>query len=255
MYKPPRWYYRLSPTLNTYDEYIQLKKENLSNAERRQDMLNIIKRIFVSYWKFLKDMLRENGITEYYPRRIFKIAVQKGMINESELVWIEYINLLNQIIYDIEKDSQAIAEKIINNYENRIPGVIDYMKNRCASVASKEEICDTILQENQPIYDCSILNIPDYAYQILINYFISVPEIKKIWLHGSRSVGQAKVNSDIDLLADCPMESYETIQYQINKLRIPYRIDISSIHDESKKLFLQMSIPFAKIIYRKEDFK
>lgn len=255
MYKPPRWYYRGDSTQHTFEEYNELSQKPLDTMEERQAMLNIIKRIFVAYWKFLKDLLKEKNIIEYYPRKILLRAVQEGLITETELIWVDYIDMLNKILYDSTEDKLVISKEIITKYTPRIKSINYFIQQMCKNVKkdtySLEEL---ILPYNKPEYTADSILMPQYAYERLITFLANIPDIKYGWVHGSRAVGDAKPNSDIDLLIDCPLAQFDMIHAQINKLRIPYRIDLSCIYDDSKTDFIHRTSKFAKIIYRKEDF-
>ena len=86
-----------------------------------------------------------------------------------------------------------------------------------------------------------------------MNFFKAIPDIQYVWVFGSRAKGNYLPNSDIDLLIDSPLKSFDDIKSMANVLRIPYRIDISNLHDNDKKEFLLQVSEQAKILYKKED--
>ena len=87
MKKPPRSYYRALTAKNTFIEFNELIKITNLSTDPLQPLLNVIKRIFVLYWKFLRDLLKEKyGIVEYYPRKIITEAINRNLIDKSEAI-------------------------------------------------------------------------------------------------------------------------------------------------------------------------
>ena len=255
MNKIPRYYYRGQTIEHTFFEFCEMVNKPLISSEDKQAMLNLIKRMFVVYWKFLRDLLKEKNIIEYYPRNIIPLAIKDGIIDDSSLVWIDYIDILNTLIYAKGKEKQNLIDKIIKIYPSEVYKIHDFISKKMNDCNIQENLSQEIsLPFVSPQYNAEELGIYKSSYTLLMNFFKTIPNIKYVWFHGSRAKGNYLPNSDIDLLVDCPLESFEDIKSMINVLRIPYRIDISNIHDNDKKDFLIRASENAKMLYRKNDF-
>jgi len=262
MNKPPRSYIRAKNSEYLFQEFNDFKNHNLINFEEKQAMLNIIKRVFVFYWKFLRDLLKEDGIIEYYPRKIIIIAIEKNIIESKNIIWLNYIDLLNKLIYDKAADNEKIVSEIITTYKVAANDIYLSVKEKC-NVMSKnnsefEEFftnnVNIELNKEQPDYNHYELGIKEGEYEKILSFFRNNPKIKNVWLHGSRASGNSRKNSDIDLLVDAETENFDDLKIQLNKIRIPYRIDAANIYDELQHDFIARNSHFAKIIYRAEDF-
>ena len=253
MKKIPRYYYRGQTIEHTFLEFCEMVNKPLNNSEEKQAMLNLIKRMFVGYWKFLRDLLKEKNIIEYYPRKIIPIAVKENLIDNLALIWIKYIDILNSLIYAEGQEKEDLIDKVIKIYPSEVYKIHDFVSKKMNECNIQENLSQEIsLQFISPQYNADELGIYKSSYTLLINFFKTIPDIKYVWFHGSRAKGNYLPNSDIDLLIDCPLESFEDIKSMINVLRIPYRIDISNIHDTDKKDFLILVSEHAKMLYRKD---
>lgn len=256
MKKLPRSYYRALTAKNNFKEFNELINKSDSSAEYVQSTLNIIKRIFVSYWKFLRDLLKERyNIVEFYPRKIITEAINRNLIGESEMIWLEYIDMLNILVYNNDQNEKnLIIKKIIDTYTKRISIIYDFMykKNNYEKI-KKNKSNNITLNYNMPIYDASELQINDNYYNLLLCFFKQNPQIKHVWLHGSRACGKARNNSDIDLLIDVQLDGFEELKKMMNRIRIPHRIDATSIYDFDNIKFIEIVSKQSKIIYRSED--
>ena len=89
------------------------------------------------------------------------------------------------------------------------------------------EICKQELKlPDGPVnYNCEELLIKESSYNILLDYFKSLPQIKRVWLHGSRAQGTSNYGSDLDLLFDCELSAWEEVYSSFGKVLIPYFID------------------------------
>ena len=258
MKKPPRSYYRALTAKHNFIEFDELIKSTDFSTDSLQPLLNVIKRIFVLYWKFLRDLLKEKyGIVEYYPRKIITEAINRNLIDKSEAIWLEYIDMLNVIVYDNDSDKKkTIVHKIVDTYIDRIKIVYDfiYKKNHYEPLSNKNSN-EISLKYDMPLYDPSEIGINENFYNLLLNVFKNNPEIRYVWVHGSRAEGNARKNSDIDLLIDAPLENFGKLKETLNRIRIPYRIDATSIYDRDNLDFIAVVSKQSKIIYRAEDYK
>ena len=84
---------------------------------------------------------------------------------------------------------------------------------------------------------------------------VTNPEIKKVWIHGSRAKGTSLPGSDLDLIIDCEYSAWEKIQKNTEELLIPYFIDITNLNDPERSNFLKTVYLEAKKIYDKKDFQ
>lgn len=253
MNKIPRYYYRGQTIEHTFLEFCEMVDKPLNSSEEKQAMLNLIKRMFVGYWKFLRDLLKEKNIIEYYPRNIIPLAIKEHIINDSALIWIDYIDILNSLIYAENQEKEDLIDKVIKIYPNEVYKIHDFVSKKMNECNIQENLSQNIsLPYTKPKYDAKELGIYESSYSLLLNFFKTIPNIKYVWFHGSRAKGNYLPNSDIDLLIDCPLESFEDIKSMINVLRIPYRIDISNIHDTDKKDFLIHVSEHAKVLYSQD---
>ena len=248
----PRWYYRGETTEHTFLEFLELAGKSLNSPEEKQAMLNLIKRMFVGYWKFLRDLLKERNIIEYYPRKIIPLAVKENIIDASKIIWIEYIDILNKLLYAQGQEKNDLIDKIVEIYPKEVIKLHDFISKKIKECNTEENIPEEVsLPITTPQYKSEVLGIYESSYTILINFFKTIPDIEYVWFHGSRAKGNCQPNSDVDLLIDCPLELFENIKSMIKTLRIPYRIDISNIHDKEKTDFLVRVSKYAKILYCK----
>ena len=100
--------------------------------------------------------------------------------------------------------------------------------------------------------------LDEYTYNLLIDYFKSKPEIKYVWIFGSRVLGTSRKSSDIDLLFESTIEDpfYLPYKKELNKLKHPYKIDIISINSDSQwiKEFAYLVKKDTKILYKREEY-
>ena len=249
-----RSYFRAKSSLYNFSEFRSLLNEGLDNSEQKQKMLKVIKQIFVYYWKILKDLLKERGINTNFPRDIIEISIKEGLINKNQHIWLEYIDILNAMIYDHTANKDELTEKILSVYV----GQIKYIQTFTESVYYKSNRYDRknkklTLDKSKPEYKASEIGIYEEAYKLIFDFLTHNKEIEYVWLHGSRANNTARSNSDIDLLIDSPFENFKNLKEIMKKIRIPYRIDASNIYDPYQYDFNNHVAKHAKIIYRKED--
>ena len=100
--------------------------------------------------------------------------------------------------------------------------------------------------------------LDEFTYNMLINYFISVPEIKIIRIFGSRATDLYRKSSDIDLFIECTCSDEKIFQFkkEINSLKHPYRIEFTNVNSEKQyvKNILKRRFNKSKLFYDRKDF-
>ena len=231
-----------------------LQKDIYISDDDKDKILHILRTLVVNYWKLLKYFLKEKNIIEYLPRQIINKAIQNDIIMNTQSCWFEYFDILEDYIYaENEKQRIELRDKILSSYIHQIKIVNNYINSFTNYLDLSEDDMKN-LPKTKPLYSNIEIHIPENLYTILMNFFIENECIKYVWLHGSRAKNNYKTNSDIDLIADYPVEKDEEIKNLIDILRIPYFVDITSIHDLNNQNFIKRISHNAKIIYRKEDF-
>lgn len=72
-----------------------------------------------------------------------------------------------------------------------------------------------------------------HTIQEIINILSSYSEVEKVVLYGSRSKGNFKEGSDIDLVLNAPafsLTELNKIENQIDDLMLPWKIDLVLLH-------------------------
>jgi hypothetical protein len=211
----------------------------------------------------LRDILTDFCIIEFLPTEILKIAQSKHLIDDSD-IWLDFIKCLN-IYYQTYPRNEKLnfAKLIIKDYHDKLQNSYNllnkYYKEHPFNVYYKA--C-SLSYDNKPLYISSEIGILEKSYNLLLNYFKNNQHIKYVWLHGSRAKGNARGNSDIDLLIDVDVNFIEDCKKDFFNLQVPYRIDFACINDiqyatfndSSMSDFLSKVVEEAKIIYRYTDF-
>ncbi len=73
------------------------------------------------------------------------------------------------------------------------------------------------------------MSLDQRVISLLKEVFERYPEVKKVYLFGSRAKGNAKKGSDIDLFLVAPdmsFERYLSLYAELEDLDIPYKIDL-----------------------------
>lgn len=70
--------------------------------------------------------------------------------------------------------------------------------------------------------------IPDKTINIIVEYFKTKPEIKKVVIYGSRAKGNYKTGSDIDFAVWTNAHNHiSTILNELDELPTPYKFDVT----------------------------
>lgn len=251
-----RSYYRIENMLNLYNEEDNIKILNnfKNNKTEKQICFNFIKRIFVFHWKVLRDFLKEDyDIKLFYPREIFKVAEEKLIIKNAEL-WIKYIDLVNELLQTksfIEQNK--IVDKILEVYIKEGLSLKDFY----SSILLKREDDFILEYDNKdfiPSYSSQDLLISEKSYKILLDFIKNNTEINKVWVFGSRVIGNYRKASDIDLIIDSPFLSFDSLCQKFKDLKIPYRVDCKNIYDKQDDCFIKQNLKNACLIYDKNSF-
>ena len=248
--------YKWPKAERAYIEFCELTKKPIESLKDKQRALYLLKKLFDIYWKLLQMLLREKKIVELYPRNIIPLAINEELVDKSAIVWLEFIDMVNVLLYSKKIDESKQIDKIIEKYHDKTFDIHSFLKkymDLSLTVSSKQE--DIVFPRNKPEYKAEELGIYENSYNFLIDFFKKNSEIKYVWLHGSRAKGNALLGSDIDILIDCNMDIFSKMESMMDVLRIPYRIDATNIHDKTKFDFLAGLSKHLKIIYRKEDFQ
>ena len=216
------------------------------------------------YCKFIKFLYKQQGILFQSPVDVLIRAGKDNLITDSE-VWLEYIKWLNYCVGIKDRLLQKEAMiKVLDKFHDKVELMYILTRSPENTKFTEEndiifrEICnqELVLPDNPVNYDCSELLITEYSYKILLDYFKSNPEIKRVWLHGSKVLGTSSPGSDLDLLFDCSLSAWEEIMYGYEKLLIPYFIDGKNIYDEDRAPFVKCAMHLGtKKIYDIKDFQ
>ncbi len=92
---------------------------------------------------------------------------------------------------------------------------------------------------------------------ILINkVFSNFKEIEKVLLYGSRSKGNYKPSSDIDLTllgANLNLDLLQELEFELDDLLLPYKFDISIYDKIENPEFLKHIDSVGKVFYSKNN--
>ena len=98
----------------------------------------------------------------------------------------------------------------------------------------------------------------DYTYNLLIEYFKSKPDIKVVRIFGSRVLGTARKNSDIDFFVECTCsdDEFRNMTSDLNLMRQPYDIDLINLNTEisSGIHFIKCSYYDSEVFYKRKDY-
>ncbi len=261
MFDYPRSYYRIDAFLRNYESYKQLisdyERNNLKTPQKRQELLDVIKVLYVFYWKTLRDFFKEKGTTLFLPREILKQAQEERMINDAD-VWINYIDMLNRLCLEPDSETQIeIANRIFHTSRHALPLTKKSLEKRYLEMKSGMRIrgWTRSFPYNKPDYTPEDIGISETSYGLLMKFFKNCSEIKYVWLHGSRAKGKTRPNTDLDFIIDSPLQTFEDIQNTITKVRVPYWIDCENLNNKENDAFITKVSTHARMVYRAEDFR
>lgn len=259
MTKTPRWHERILVFNNYYTTFVDLcekyDKGLMIDFSEKQQLFNYLKVCYEFYCKSLRDILNFNGICLFLPAQILLKAQSEGIIDDADL-WLKYIKDLN-IYYQTygAEEQKKLVLQIIEKYKSKFTEPYKYLNNFFNSLVYEEKYeYKELPRVPKPAYNRFDIGIYESSYNLILNYLKQNKNIRYVWLHGSRAKGNARKNSDIDLLIDIDVEHKEICKKDFDRLAIPYRVDFVSIQDSSCELFLSKVLDEAKLIYRAEDF-
>ena len=250
--------------LDIFNEYNNRFIEGELSSNEYWDFLTAIDGVISYYWRYIRryyKLFKNKSLI--MPLDGFKQGKADGFINDADC-WLEYIEDLNAL-FNIKDDAfyeQKLLE-FIDFYRNKIPLTLECMHS--PENMEMLEACEPVVQEymkkpinlaeNKPIYSETELGITKASYDIIIDYFKSNPNIKNVWVHGSRMIGTNSKGSDIDFVIDCPEEDMKEIENKIENLPIPYFCDFSNINSKKDAFFIKTIVDAGnKKIYCSDDF-
>lgn len=252
----PRWYYAIKVFNNFYNSFCEqicnYNSENIQNYHEIKPYFDIIKICFEFYHKPLKYLLRDRGYNLYFPTQILEIAEKEGLINDAK-IWLEYIEDLN-VFYQTYGNEKLLelAKNIIDKYKNKLSDVHKTLNEFKAAIHPTEKKSENkqFPKDISAEILASDLGIMKHSYDLIMEYFKSNKNIKYVWLHGSRAKGNAKKNSDVDLVIDIEPDKITDCKNDFYNLAIPYRVDCVSVNESSVQEFLNEVVDNAKLIYK-----
>lgn len=78
-----------------------------------------------------------------------------------------------------------------------------------------------------------MFGLPVETIEAMQAVFEKYPSVEKVWLYGSRSKGNFKEGSDIDLVVEgttLNLSGLQKIETELDELLLPYKIDLSLLH-------------------------
>ena len=110
------------------------------------------------------------------------------------------------------------------------------------------------LSYNEVIYNADFVKMTEKSYRLLLDFFRSNKEIRKVWMQGSRVFGTTRGGSDIDLIIDSPLETYDVLKEKMYKIQTPYRIDAKNLNSDT--IFVKTATYLGtKLIYNIDDWQ
>ena len=165
-----------------------------------------------------------------------------------------------------ETDDNLVKEElldyILENFKYKFYQVHQYFKKTYPIQEYKKQIMQINMEVkpreelsyNKVEYNADFVKMTEKSYNKLLNFFKSNKEIKMVWLQGSRVFGTTRGGSDIDLIIDSPLETYDAIKEKMYKIQTPYRIDAKNLNSDTP--FIKTATFLGtKLIYNIEDWK
>lgn len=227
-----------------YDNIYTLEN-HVSNVE--ESLFELIYLGYIDFIKYFKYTYRDLGINLGLDKDILKKAVSDNLISETEpiLKYIDYMNSYNQTTDIIKKKFMKYC--IVKEFRSLMYFFADYFKSEKTEEIKKEcaPINETILAHpieldtSIPEYKPEEIGIPESSYRLIIDYFKSNQDIKSVWLYGSRAEKICCNGSDIDLIIDSPLESFDNVIKGLLAIPMPYITDPKNLYAEYDKFFFQ----------------
>lgn len=264
--KIPVWFLRINDFNRTFVKFLKVsnryERGELTTFERKEHFLISMKALFTQLYRALRDLLREENIFEPLPRRIFILCKEKNIFSDCD-DWLYFIELLNE--YYETYDSvlkEELLDYILNTFKYKFYSVHQYFKKTYPLNKYKEQLVQINLslntrQElsyNKVIYNADFVKITEKSYEKLLDFFRLNKDIKLVWLQGSRVFGTIRGGSDIDLIIDSSLETYDALKEKMYKIQTPYRIDSKNLNSNSR--FVKTATYLGtKLIYNIDDWQ
>lgn len=243
---------------------LKIYNKDKNNHKKQQKLVEQVKRVLIRYNKSLKIQLNEKGIWELLPLKIYKKAKIHGIGYHIDDC-IEFLNELNAYYDDTNsEDTKFLVGNRIISKINKIQEILNFIENTPQDICYKNflralhsiKYTGLLLNDDPIVYNSSLYNIDDSSYNIIINYLKNTPEIKKVWITGSRVHAHSHNGSDIDLMFDYDIKHINQIKNDIKSLKIPYIIDAACINDPNMTKFIKRNSIYAcKSFYKKDDLQ
>ncbi len=255
-------------TFNRKLEVFKEYDESFLSASMPEDVIPkyfwSLKSLLGFYCKYIRYIYKTRGIFLHTPVEILVQAGKDGTITDSD-VWLEYTKWVNHClgIEDAEQRKNMMLE-ILDKFRAKVDSMLLLVHSDANIKLMKDndelyqQLCSvrSALSDNKPVYSCEELGITERSYNILLGFFKSYPEIKGVWLHGSRAYGTSDAGSDLDLLLDCEVTAWENVRKEFANLLVPYYIDGKNLRIEETAEYVNSIIPYGtKKIYDSADFQ
>lgn len=220
-----------------------------------------LKSLLVFYCKYIRYQYKKRGLIINLPVHILMQAKKDNLINDAD-TWIEYTKWVNYYLCQEEGDFPKMMLDILGKFRNKVDSMLDLMHSEKLNQLVEENktlyaefrTCDRIFADNPPEYSPEDMNISERSYKIFLDFFKSHPQIKKVWLHGSRAYGTENSSSDLDLIFDCEKNAWNDIFKEMQKLLTPYYIDAKNITENGTSIYAAIHYGNKKI-YDAKDFQ
>ena len=218
--------------------------------------------LYKEFYKTLRDLLREENIFEPLPRKIFILCKEKNIYTEID-DWLYFIDLLNEYS-EVENNlaKEELLDYILDAFKYKFYQIHQYFKKTYPLQDYKKQLMEInqtvnsreILSYNKVEYNADFVKMTEKSYKKLLNFFKSNKDIKFVWLQGSRVFGTTRGGSDIDLIIDSPVNTYDTVKEEMYKIQTPYRIDAKNLNSDT--LFVKTATFLGtKLIYNIDDWQ
>jgi len=98
--------------------------------------------------------------------------------------------------------------------------------------------------------------LPDVTVQKICSVFAAYPQIEKVFLYGSRAMGNWRNGSDIDLcvvVESLALSDVFAIENRLDDLLLPWKIDLALRNQISNKDFLDHIARVGQVFYQRKD--